>query len=47
MLGRARTIPKAGDALIDRVVHTADGRLAAAESLGHRAFVTTPLYCSA
>jgi len=47
MLSRATTIPKAGHALIDRVVRTANSRLAVAESLGHRAFVMTTLYCSA
>ena len=38
------TIPQAGDALIDMIVRTANGRLTAAEALGHREFVMTKLY---
>ena len=41
------TLDEAGDALIDMVVRTANGRLTAAESLGHREFVLTKLYRSA
>ena len=44
---REMTIPQAGDALIDMVVRTANGRLTAAEALGHREFVMTKLYRSA
>ena len=47
ILRRDMTIPEAGDALIDMVVRTANGRLTAAESLGHREFVLTKLYRSA
>ena len=47
VLRREMTIPQAGDALIDMVVRTANGRLTAAESLGHREFVMTKLYRSA
>jgi (2R)-sulfolactate sulfo-lyase subunit beta len=47
ILTREMTIPQAGDALIDMVVRTANGRLTAAESLGHREFVMTKLYRSA
>ena len=47
VLTREMTIPQAGDALIDMVVRTANGRLTAAESLGHREFVMTKLYRSA
>ncbi len=47
VLTRDMTIPQAGDALIDMVVRTANGRLTAAESLGHREFVMTKLYRSA
>ena len=47
VLRRDMTIPEAGDALIDMVVRTANGRLTAAESLGHREFVMTKLYRSA
>ena len=37
----------AGDALIDMIVRTSNGRLTAAEALGHREFVMTKLYRSA
>ena len=41
------TIDQAGDALIEMIVRTANGRLTAAEALGHREFVMTKLYRSA
>jgi len=41
------TLDQAGDALIDLMVRTANGRLTAAEVLGHREFVLTKLYRSA
>ena len=41
------TVDEAGDKLIDVIVHTANGRLTAAEALGHREFVLTKLYRSA
>ncbi|MSP95573.1 MAG: D-galactarate dehydratase [Alphaproteobacteria bacterium] len=44
---RDLTIPEAGDALIDMIARTANGRLTAAEALGHREFVLTKLYRSA
>jgi (2R)-sulfolactate sulfo-lyase subunit beta len=47
ILRRDMTIPDAGDALIDMIVRTANGRLTAAEALGHREFVMTKLYRSA
>jgi (2R)-sulfolactate sulfo-lyase subunit beta len=47
ILRREMTIPEAGDALIEMVVRTANGRLTAAEALGHREFVLTKLYRSA
>ena len=47
VLRREMTLDQAGDALIDMVVRTANGRLTAAESLGHREFVMTKLYRSA
>jgi (2R)-sulfolactate sulfo-lyase subunit beta len=47
ILRREMTISQAGDALIDMVVRTANGRLTAAEALGHREFVMTKLYRSA
>jgi (2R)-sulfolactate sulfo-lyase subunit beta len=47
ILRRDMTIPAAGDALIDMIIRTANGRLTAAETLGHREFVLTKLYRSA
>jgi (2R)-sulfolactate sulfo-lyase subunit beta len=47
ILRRELTIDDAGDALIDMVVRTANGRNTAAEALGHREFVMTKLYRSA
>src|SRR6516225_3312920 len=47
ILRREMTIPEAGDALIEMVLRTANGRLTAAEALGHREFVLTKLYRSA
>lgn len=44
---REMTIDQAGDALIDIIAQTANGRLTAAEALGHREFVLTKLYRSA
>ena len=41
------TLDQAGDVLIEMVVRTANGRLTAAEALGHREFVMTKLYRSA
>ena len=41
------TLDQAGDALLDLMVRTANGRLTAAEVLGHREFVLTKLYRSA
>ena len=41
------TIDEAGDALLDMIVRTANGRFTAAEALGHREFVMTKLYRSA
>ena len=47
ILRREMTIAQAGDALIDMVIRTANGRLCAAEALGHREFSLTKLYRSA
>ncbi|MGE3065224.1 MAG: UxaA family hydrolase [Hyphomicrobiaceae bacterium] len=47
VLRREQTLETAGDALIDMIVRTANGRLTAAEALGHREFVLTKLYRSA
>jgi (2R)-sulfolactate sulfo-lyase subunit beta len=47
ILRREQTLGSAGDALIDMIIRTANGRLTAAETLGHREFVMTKLYRSA
>jgi (2R)-sulfolactate sulfo-lyase subunit beta len=47
VLKRTMTIPQAGDALIENIVRTANGRLTASEALGHREFSLTKLYRSA
>ncbi len=47
ILRRDLTISQAGDALIQNIVRTANGRLTAAEALGHREFSMTKLYRSA
>ena len=47
ILRRDQTIDQAGDALIEMVVRTANGRITAAEALNHREFVMTKLYRSA
>lgn len=47
ILRREMTIDAAGDALIDMIVRTANGRNTAAEALGHREFSMTKLYRSA
>jgi (2R)-sulfolactate sulfo-lyase subunit beta len=47
VIRREMTIDHAGDVLIDAIVRTANGRLTAAEVLGHREFVMTKLYRSA
>jgi (2R)-sulfolactate sulfo-lyase subunit beta len=47
ILRRDMTIDQAGDALIEMIVRTANGRNTAAEALGHREFVMTKLYRSA
>jgi (2R)-sulfolactate sulfo-lyase subunit beta len=47
ILRREMTIPEAGDALIEMVLRTANGRLTAAEALGHREYSLTKLYRSA
>jgi (2R)-sulfolactate sulfo-lyase subunit beta len=41
------TLDQAGDRLLEMVVRTSNGRLTAAEALGHREFVLTKLYISA
>jgi (2R)-sulfolactate sulfo-lyase subunit beta len=47
IIRREITIPEAGDMLIDMIARTANGRVTAAEALGHREFVLTKLYRSA
>jgi len=47
ILRREQTLDSAGDALIEMIVRTANGRLTAAEALGHREFSMTKLYRSA
>ncbi len=47
ILRREMTLDEAGDALIDMTIRTCNGRLTAAEALGHREFVMTKLYRSA
>ena len=47
VLTREMTIDQAGDALIDMIIRTANGRHTAAEALGHREFSMTKLYRSA
>src|SRR3954467_13286710 len=42
-----QTVDQAGDALIEIIARTANGRLTCAEALGHREFVMTKLYRSA
>ena len=47
ILRREMTLAQSGEALTDMVVRTANGRVTAAEALGHREFVMTKLYRSA
>jgi (2R)-sulfolactate sulfo-lyase subunit beta len=47
LLQREITMSEAGDQLLDMMFRTANGRLTAAEALGHREFVLTRLYESA
>ena len=47
MLTQGKSVEEAGDELIEIVERTINGRLTAAESLGHREFTITKLYRSA
>jgi (2R)-sulfolactate sulfo-lyase subunit beta len=47
ILRREMTLDQAGDALTNMVIRTANGRMTAAEALGHRELVMTKLYRSA
>jgi (2R)-sulfolactate sulfo-lyase subunit beta len=47
LLSREISLTEAGDALMDYLCRTVNGRLTSAEALGHREFVMTKLYRSA
>jgi len=47
ILRREMNLDQAGDKLIDIAIRTCNGRLTAAEALGHREFSLTKLYRSA
>jgi (2R)-sulfolactate sulfo-lyase subunit beta len=47
ILRREMTLDQAGDALIAMLVRTLNGRMTAAEALGHKEFVLTKLFRSA
>ena len=47
LLSGEMDLDEAGDALIEMVIRTANGRNTAAETLGHREFIITKLYQSA
>jgi (2R)-sulfolactate sulfo-lyase subunit beta len=47
LLKREYNLEKSGDRLLEMLIRTINGRLTAAESLGHREFVLTKLYRSA
>jgi (2R)-sulfolactate sulfo-lyase subunit beta len=47
LLSREITLPEAGEMLMSDLVRTCNGRLTAAEVLGHREFSMTKLYRSA
>jgi len=47
ILRREMNLDEAGDALVDLTLRTSNGRVTAAEALGHREFVLTKLYRSA
>jgi (2R)-sulfolactate sulfo-lyase subunit beta len=47
LLQRQKNLEQTGDELIDMMLRTCNGRLTAAEALGHRQFVLTRLYESA
>ncbi|GAB4167331.1 MAG: UxaA family hydrolase [Rhodocyclaceae bacterium] len=47
ILRRELTVDQAGDALLEYLLRTANGRLSSSEALGHREFVLTRLYESA
>ena len=47
LLSREITLPEAGELMMEYLARTANGRLTAAETLGHREFTMTKLYRSA
>lgn len=47
LLSREITLEEAGDAIMETICRTINGRLTSAEALGHREFVMTKLYRSA
>ena len=47
ILQREMNLDQAGDKLLESMLRTCNGRLTAAEVLGHREFVLTKLYRSA
>ena len=47
LLRKEMSPDEAGDALLEMMFRTANGRFTAAEALGHREFVLTKLYRSA
>jgi (2R)-sulfolactate sulfo-lyase subunit beta len=47
LLSREITLPEAGELLMDNLKRTVNGRVTAAETLGHREFSMTRLYPSA
>ena len=47
LLQREKNLDETGDALLEIMLRTCNGRLTAAEALGHREFVLTRLYESA
>jgi len=47
ILRREINLDQAGDALLEMLIRTCNGRLTANEALGHKEFVLTKLYRSA
>jgi (2R)-sulfolactate sulfo-lyase subunit beta len=47
LLSRELTLPEAGDLMMEHLARAANGRITAAEALGHREFTMTKLYRSA
>lgn len=47
LLRKEMNLSQAGDKVFDCVLKTCNGRFTCVETLGHRKFVMTKLYCSA